>query len=211
MLLQQPLTTVTPTVDGDVLAALARADQAFSARALHRVIGRHSADGVRRALNRLATHGVVTVEEAPPAKLYRLNHRHLASPYVVGLAQLRDEFVERLRERLSTWDPAPTYVALFGSAARGDMREDSDIDLLVVRPDGVDTDDEAWAEQLRILVADASAWTGNDVRPFELGASEIISELEASSETLRAVHEEGVHLAGDRRFLSRTMAAVRHG
>lgn len=211
MLLQQPLATVTPTVDGDVLAALARAEQAFSARALHRVIGRHSADGVRRSLNRLVAQGVVTVEEAPPAKLYRLNRSHLAAPYVMGLAELPDEFVRRLRERLSTWNPAPSYAALFGSAARGDMREDSDIDLFVVRPDDVADDDTAWIEQLHTLVGDASAWTGNDVRPLELSVSETVAEIEASSDTIRAVREEGIDLAGDRRFLGPRAAAPRHG
>lgn len=211
MLLQQPLVTITPTVDGDVLAALARADQAFSARRLHRVIGRYSADGVRKALNRLAGQGVVSVEEVPPAKLYRLNRRHLAAPYVMGLSHLRDEFLERLRERLGTWEPAPAYAALFGSAARGDMEEDSDIDLFVVRSDDIDADGDAWAEQLRALVSDAWAWTGNDVRPYELSVSEATAEMEAASETILAIHEEGIHLAGDRQFLSRGMAAQRHG
>lgn len=211
MRLQQPLATITPTVDGDVLAALARADQAFSARGLHRVMGRYSADGVRKALNRLAAQGVVSVEEVPPAKLYRLNRRHLAAPYVVGLSYLRDEFLKRLRERLSAWDPAPAYGALFGSAARGDMREDSDIDLFVVRPEGVDADDDAWVEQLHALVADVWAWTGNDLRPFELGVSEVTAEVEAASETILAIHEEGIHLAGDRRLLTRGMAAPRPG
>ena len=211
MLLQQPLATVTPTVDGDVLAALARADRDFSARALHRVIGRHSADGVRKSLNRLVAQGVVTVQEAPPAKLYRLNRNHLAAPYVIGLAQLRDEFLGRLRERLSAWNPAPSYAALFGSATRGDMREDSDIDLFVVRPDDVAGATAAWVDQLQALVADASAWTGNDVRPFELSVSETVAEIQPSSDTIQAVHAEGIHLAGDRRFLSSRMAAVRHG
>lgn len=211
VLLEQPLATVTPTIDGDVLAALARADQAFSARALHRVIARHSADGVRRALNRLVVQGTVSVEEAPPAKLYRLNRRHLAAPYVTGLAQLRDEFLRRLRERLDTWRPMPVYAALFGSAARGEMRNDSDIDLFVVRPDDVEVDDERWSEQRHLLLVDASAWTGNDVRPFELSASEATAELEAGSETLHGVYREGIHLVGDRGFIVRHLAATPHG
>ncbi len=34
---------------------------------------------------------------------------------------------------------APLRVVLFGSAARGDMREDSDLDLMIVVPEGADT------------------------------------------------------------------------
>ncbi len=34
----------------------------------------------------------------------------------------------------------PLRIILFGSAARGDMRPDSDIDLLIVMPEGTDSD-----------------------------------------------------------------------
>lgn len=34
----------------------------------------------------------------------------------------------------------PLRIVLFGSAARGDMRPDSDIDLLIVMPEGTDSD-----------------------------------------------------------------------
>ena len=42
-----------------------------------------------------------------------------------------DELVRRIREVVE-----PLRIILFGSAARGEMRPDSDLDLLVVMPDG---------------------------------------------------------------------------
>lgn len=210
MLLQQPLATVTPTVDGEVLAALAHAERAFSSRALHRVIGRYSPEGVRRSLNRLVAQGIVTVEDAPPAKLYRLNRSHLAAPHVIGLASMRDELLRRLRDRLATWAPAPVYAALFGSAARGDMSEDSDIDLFVVRPRDVVLDEPGWTEQVHALASDAVDWTGNDLRTFELGDREVVAELDAGSGTVRAIHAEGIPLAGDHRYLDRRMRLADH-
>ena len=55
----RPMSVITPTVDGDVLTALAQADASFTPGRLHKVIGRHSEDGVRRALRRLVRQGVV--------------------------------------------------------------------------------------------------------------------------------------------------------
>jgi predicted nucleotidyltransferase len=54
-------------------------------------------------------------------------------------------------------------VFVFGSAARGDDHAGSDIDLLVVRPDAVDEDDDAWIQQLYELTDAVEAWTGNTV------------------------------------------------
>ncbi len=47
-------------------------------------------------------------------------------------AEVLDELVRRLVEAVH-----PSRIILFGSAARGEMHEDSDLDLLVVVPDGL--------------------------------------------------------------------------
>ena len=47
-------------------------------------------------------------------------------------AEVLDELVRRLVEAVR-----PTRIILFGSAARGEMRQDSDLDVLVVVPDDV--------------------------------------------------------------------------
>jgi predicted nucleotidyltransferase len=44
----------------------------------------------------------------------------------------------------------PTRIILFGSAARGEMREDSDLDVLVVVPDGM-PHRETWNTAYRSL------------------------------------------------------------
>ncbi len=103
MQLDRPLLVVAPTVDGDVLAALASAEAAFTGRGLHRLIGRHSADGVRRAVERLARQGVVDVAVAGPSKLYSLNREHLAAVHIIALAKLREDFsLHRLRRRIGS-------------------------------------------------------------------------------------------------------------
>ncbi len=201
MELQHPLAVITPTVDGAVLAVLAGAEAAFTGREVHRLVGRYSEAGVRNVLARLAEQGVVLVERAGPSYLYRLNRDHLAAPHIVALAGLWTELLERLRQRLVDWDPPPVFAALFGSAARGDMGPDSDIDLLLIRPNDVDPDDRRWTDQLDSLVRDVSRWTGNDTRPLEYGDAEARRAIKRGAPVLEAVRHEGIRLAGPDHYL----------
>ena len=59
MELSRPLATITPTLDGDVLAVLARHDVTFTTGQLHRVLNRHSEAGIRKVLVRLNGQGIV--------------------------------------------------------------------------------------------------------------------------------------------------------
>ncbi len=199
--LHRPLNVITPTVDGDVLSVLAGAEAAFTGREVHRLVGRYSEAGVRKVLGRLVEQGIVLVEQVGPSYRYRLNRSHLAAPHIIGLAGLRAELLGRLRTRLGQWELPPVYAALFGSAARGDMRTGSDIDLLVVRPDEVDPDDDRWVEQISDLTSDVAGWTGNDTRPLECGDTETRRALRRGAPVLEAVKAEGIHLHGPSDYL----------
>lgn len=67
-----------------------------------------------------------------------------------GAQSAIDEMVRRIAERI-----APERIILFGSHARGDAREDSDVDLLVLFPD-VDNP-RARAAELYAALIDCSA------------------------------------------------------
>jgi predicted nucleotidyltransferase len=54
----------------------------------------------------------------------------------MGLAMTREETIQEITRRLIEFY-RPVRVYLFGSAARGDMGPDSDLDFCVVLPDGV--------------------------------------------------------------------------
>lgn len=202
MQLDRPIRVVTPTVDGDVLAVLARADAEFTPPEVHGLVGDHSEDGVRKALQRLSGQGIVRSRRAGNAVLYQLNRRHLAAGAVVELARLRDTLLARLRDRFDTWPVRPAYAALFGSAATGRMRSDSDIDIFVVRPDKVDSDDQQWRTQLLDLEMDVSSWVGNDVRVLEYSDKEVAAGLATADRILIEVGADGIHLAGPARYLS---------
>lgn len=87
------------------------------------------------------------------------------------LAQLRRTLLDQIEERLSSWAIKPVHAAVFGSAARGSMTAESDVDLLLVRPD--DADLELWDAQVHELAVEATRWVGNDTRPLEFTEGEV--------------------------------------
>lgn len=200
--LARPLAVITPTVDGDVLAVLARANASFTGRQVHQIARRHSERGVRNALHRLSAQGIVSRERVGSADQYRLNRAHLAAPYVEALAGLREELLRRLASEFEAWVVPPAFAALFGSAARGEMHVESDIDLLVVRPDEVDPDDPDWRSEADALASRGTAWTGNDTRMLEFGVREARAGLAAGDAVLLAVRDEGIVLHGPPTYLS---------
>ncbi|HEY3749835.1 MAG TPA: nucleotidyltransferase domain-containing protein [Pseudonocardiaceae bacterium] len=199
MELSRPLSTVTPTLDGDVLAVLARSDVTFTTGQLHRILTRNSEEGIRKVLLRLVKQGVVQSDRVGNAFIYRLNHDHLAAEYIIGLADLQGKLLKRIEDRLESWRQQPEYAAIFGSAARGSMTADSDLDLLLVRPD--DVDDTLWEAQVGDLAAEMTRWTGNDTRPLEFTASEVAAHGR-DEPVLDAVLDHGLTVAGRRSWLS---------
>jgi predicted nucleotidyltransferase len=173
---RNPLRLITPTLDADVLRVVGGADRAFTGSEIQRVAGVGSRQGIRLVLIRLVDQGIVDVERAGRSFLYRLNRDHLAAHHIVALATLRTELLQRLRAEFAEWLTTPPVAAtLFGSAARGDARETSDIDLLVIRADRVDPDDAVWRDRIMTLEQRTSRWTGNDARVLEYSERDFIA------------------------------------
>ncbi|MGH3975243.1 MAG: nucleotidyltransferase domain-containing protein [Pseudonocardiaceae bacterium] len=206
MLLDRPMQVVTPTVDGDILAVLARGDVALTPGELQRRMERYSISGIRKALIRLTEQGTITTETRAHATTYQLNRRHLAADAIVALANQRQEFITRLSSALDNFSPAPGYAALFGSAARGEMHADSDIDLFLVRPDDIaDGLRDSWDDAVAGLIQDSTAWTGNDTRVLEMERSEVRNALVHGDPVLDSILEDGIRLLGPRSFWRRVV------
>lgn len=198
MELNRPLATITPTLDGDVLAVLARHSVTFTTGQVHRVLAQHSEEGVRKVLRRLTSQGIVLSERIGNAFAYRFNHDHLAAQYVVGLARIQETFLARLEGLLESWQFPPVYAAVFGSAARGQMATSSDIDLLLVRPRAAA--DAEWEDQVNDLAATVTRWLGNDTRVMEFTENEIATRGR-DEPVLNDVLQEGLTVAGKRSWL----------
>jgi predicted nucleotidyltransferase len=170
-----PLATITPTLDAGVLHVLAATTAGCTAAEVHRRLGHGSDEGVRKVLARLVTQGVVLVETPARYPVYRLNRDHVAVPHIEALTRVRDEIVGNIRTEVAGWEVKPSHAGLFGSFARGDADSESDIDVLLVRPDSpAELDEDAWLEQLDRLDRRIRAWTGNaaqivDLAPATLG------------------------------------------
>jgi nucleotidyltransferase-like protein len=197
MQLNRPLATVTPTLDGDVLAVLAQQEATFTTGQLHRMLGRYSEEGIRKVLLRLARQGIVHSTRIGGTYTYQLNREHIAADPIIQLARLTQSLLLQIEKYLGNWDLRPRYAAIFGSAARGTMTEESDIDILLVRDDSAPID--VWDAQVSALASDVSRWTGNDARPLEYTVSELLAAR--SDPVLRDVMEDGLTIAGQRAWL----------
>ncbi|WP_440712784.1 nucleotidyltransferase domain-containing protein [Gordonia sp. FQ] len=206
MRLQNPFAAVGSTgIDSQVLTVLARSENYYTVAEIHRLVPEGgSSPGIRNSVQRLVEQGTV-VERVVGERghAYALNREHLLIGAILQIADAKSELVSRLARRVDGWATAPLVVALFGSGARGDMRTDSDIDVLVVLPDSADASAE---EAVQDLAAEAGRWTGNDVRPLVFRDSEV-----RPSELLRAIVADGIHIAGDRTWLRRAMSRTGDG
>jgi predicted nucleotidyltransferase len=196
--LSNPISSVIPSAHGAVLTVLARTDRPLSGRRTAELVGSRAVQSrVNSILRSLTEAGVVLCEEHPPAKLYRLNRQHVAAEAIVALANLRDDLFARMRGHISAWPVPPDAAWLFGSAARGDGGPQSDIDILVIRPDHADAEHPDWADQLESLAAAVTAWSGNRCAVIEYSDSEF-EELVAGDERLVSdIRRDGIHLAGE--------------
>lgn len=201
MELNRPLATITPTLDGDVLALLARHEVSFTTGQVHRVLNRNSEAGIRKVLVRLSGQGIVLRERVGNAYNYRFNRDHLAAAAIIELADLQRTLLLRIEERLASWLIPPAYAAVFGSAARGTMTADSDLDLFLVRAD--DAPRGEWDEQVGMLAADVTRWTGNDTRPVEYNQGDLAGAR--AEPVLREVLADALTVAGSRAWLNQQL------
>lgn len=183
-----PITTVVPSLDGPVLAALAATASPLGLAAVHARTGRGSKSGVRSVLLRMVDEGLVL--EVPGG--YLLNRDHIAALAVELLASLHGELASRIRGAVEEWPTRPALVGMFGSAARRDGDSSSDIDVLVVSDDP-DLDDrvDELAEQIR-------RWTGNRTQVIGRTPKEIARLRRAKEPILSEWTRDLVVIAGER-------------
>ncbi|MCU1493852.1 MAG: polymerase beta domain protein region [Acidimicrobiaceae bacterium] len=191
--LSRPASAVVPSIDADVLLALARVRFPVTGRELARISG-HSQGQVQRILHRAAANGLVDLVDAGRSKLYALNREHVAAPAVLELVDLRGRLFERIRDLLADWPIPPVAAAVFGSAARGDGGPESDIDLLVVRAQDVDPDGRPWSDAIADLSNLIRRWSGNVASVIQVTPSEVAAMVARGEPILEDLRRDGVWL-----------------
>ncbi|NEA33216.1 hypothetical protein [Streptomyces sp. SID13031] len=191
-----PISTVVPSLDGPVLQVLARSDRMLSGRQVHAEAGAGSVAGVRLVLQRLASTGLVHVDEAGSSLLYSLNRAHLAAQAVELLANLRATFADTLSANIGAWRIPPLHASLYGAAARGEGELTSEVSLLLIRSDEIAAGNFLWEEQVGGLMSDIVELTGNPVDVDELSLRDLANHHHAAVPVIQDWLDQPTILAG---------------
>jgi predicted nucleotidyltransferase len=196
--MSNPMTTVVQTLDGPVLAVLARTTAPLTGRRIHQLAGTGSERGVLNVLHRLAATGLVDAARVGASIQFTLNRDHVAAPAVLQLTELRPLLFDRFREAIEAWPIKPMQASIFGSTARGDGDENSDVDLLLVHSfdDTSAVETEAWDEQLGALSDQARRWSGNYLQIYDLSLSGLLVHLEAGEPIVNDWRRDAVRIHG---------------
>ena len=191
-----PVEALIPGVQGRVLTVLARTEAELTMRAVAELAG-VSANQATVVLNRLVHLGLVERRDVGSAGLVHLIRDNEAARAVLTLADLQRGVLARLAGEARKIRPAPACLVVFGSFARGDANENSDIDVLAVRPLGPKVDDGRWTTALGLWTDRASWIAGNPVNLLDVTMVELSSLVRREREPWRTIVEEGVVLVGD--------------
>lgn len=206
MNLTSPARAVIPSLDADVLMALAGVTLPMTGRQIARLIGANNHSGVGTVLQRLTVQGVVSATAAGNAFLYILNRNHVSFPAIKALTDLRGVLFERISTLVSEWKVPPLCVAVFGSAARGDGNVNSDIDILIVR-DGQshrlnpkshinlktqnsNLTTDIWDSQLLELSQLTYLWSGNKASLIQTTKSQLAAMFARGEQITASLHDE---------------------
>ena len=195
-----PLRSIVPTVDAPVLAVLAGTTRPLTGRRVATLAGA-SHGAVNAVLARLVRAGIVDAEQQSNATLYVANRDHLAWPGVQILADLRRATLTLLREELRSWPIPPLTAITFGSFARQDGDDSSDIDILVVQDPTTQVGSnpqtgEQWLAQTEQLHARVKRATGNDCQVLDLTVERLADHLRIDDPLVQNWRSDGLHLAG---------------
>jgi predicted nucleotidyltransferase len=145
----------------------------------------------------LSVSGLVSRDLIGERAVYTLNHDHLLNQAVSDLLGVSDQLVRRLRNELGTWEPTPIFAALYGSAARRDGSDDSDIDLLLIRPSmPTKPARNDWESQIETLRERVRRWTGNHAQITDRSLAEIRRLAVAGEAIVESWRRDAVTLTG---------------
>ena len=196
-----PLRSIIPTIDAPVLTVLAGTTRPMSGRRVA-VLAGASHPAVGAVLARLTEAGIVTATPQGPSVLYVANRDHLAWPAIEALTRLRGAALDLMRYCISSWPIAPRTALLFGSFARADGDDSSDIDLLVVPPNmpsGVRAAagwQQRWEHQVVELQDHVQRATGNHVQVLDEDLGKLRLRVQVADPILDSWRADGLVLAG---------------
>ncbi len=186
-----PVEAVIPGTQGKVLAVLAETTAELNLRTVARLADVSPAQA-SRVLPGLVELGLVERHEVPPSSMFRLSRTNLAASLVVELSRSRELALHAMGAAAAELPTPPVSVIIFGSFARREANRHSDIDAVLVRPDGIDADDDTWTAGVAQWSEAVRAVTGNAVEILETGQAEASTKLARNQALWRDVARDGV-------------------
>jgi predicted nucleotidyltransferase len=187
--LSQPLLDVVPGVRGQLLYALARSEVPVTRRRLAGMAG-VAPGNANSILDDLVHSGLCNETAAGRSLMVSLNRKNLAAEQVLALTALRATLINRLRAELKRWKGLKA-AWLFGSVARSDSNEDSDIDLAMVF---VDPESEVSTRNISELQVLLREWTGNEVQIAEYSEAAWARLVLTQNPLVGQIRQDGIAL-----------------
>ena len=194
---RHPVEAAIPGAQGRVIAALLGTSGELNLRTIARVAGVSIAQA-SRVLPGLVELGMIERREVPPSSLFRLVPEHVATRALLQLADSRNVVMTEMGRAASRIRPAPVSVITFGSFARGDSEPDSDIDVIVVRPTGIDADDDRWTHTIEQWRATVSRVAGTTVEILDVDADAVPAKLSGETQLWTDIRRDGQVVFGKR-------------
>lgn len=191
----RPIEAIVPGAQGRVLAVLVETTAELNLRTIAQLAGISQAQ-TSRLLPELVDLGVVERREVPPASLFRLVPEHIASRTLLSLARSADGVLDEMARMARALPRPPVSVIVFGSFARREADARSDIDIVVVRPSGIDGDDDEWDTSLEAWRGAVRRLTGNPVEILEVSAADAARKLRGRSQVWADIRRDGHVVAG---------------
>jgi predicted nucleotidyltransferase len=164
---------------------------------VHSLAGVGSTSRAHRALKGLATVGIVTAAAQPPSIIYRINREHALWPVIELAHSTRSRVFESI-DRFCADEPPEQLgltVVVSGSVARRESTPDSDVDLFVAYPNGVDPDGidaDARADFSYRISQHVERLTGNAAQLFSVNRSELAQRMSENDPLIVNVLTEGI-------------------
>ncbi len=186
----RPIEGIIPGAQGRVLAVLAETTAELNLRTIAQLSGVSQAH-VSRILPGLVELGVVERREVPPSSLFRLVTEHVATRAILDLARSTDTVLGEIGRLARSLPLPPVSVIVFGSFARREAHAESDIDVVVIRPDELHNDDDQWSTSIEQWRTDIRRITGNRVEVLEVSADEAAARLSGRAELWNEIRRDG--------------------
>lgn len=200
--LSTPIATIIPSLEGRALDVLAGTSLPLTGSAVARLVPGSSNSGVRVALARLVSSGLVRSEHAGAAILYRANREHVLWDPLERLLDSARQAPLRIDtailEIVQAHEPQPICVAFYGSYARGEAGPSSDVDIVMVFAELPSTAELLCTAEVERVIPTI---TGNRCHVYETSRTGLEELVARNDPILESWRRDARSIVGDLRTL----------